>query len=164
MPPDLAALRGCRSLVHTPLSSPRAGLAQGRGEPRCLAAPDGTPLWVSDAEPGSAHDLAAARLHALPDLCQAARDGLPTLADTGYTGAGGGIHVPFREHPGLPVDTGISNQTCNTPPRPALHRRTRHGRTQTTLAHPPARHPQPQPDRSHHPSSTRPQSTPGDDP
>ncbi|WP_371656731.1 MULTISPECIES: transposase family protein [unclassified Streptomyces] len=83
------------------------------GNVQFLAAPDGTPLWVSDVEPGSTHDLAAARIHALPDLYQAARDGLPTLADIGYIGAGGGIHVPFRKHPDLPGDIGLGNETYN---------------------------------------------------
>ncbi len=83
------------------------------GNAQFLAAPDGTPLWISDVEPGSAHDLTAAPIHALPDLYQAARDGLPTLADIGYIGAGAGIHVPFRKHPDLPGDIGISNQTFN---------------------------------------------------
>ncbi|WP_443065055.1 hypothetical protein [Streptomyces sp. NBC_00576] len=33
-----------------------------------LSAPDGTPLWVSDVEPGSTPDITAARIHALPAL------------------------------------------------------------------------------------------------
>ncbi|MEU4172996.1 transposase family protein, partial [Streptomyces sp. NPDC026665] len=83
------------------------------GNVQFLAAPDGTPLRVSDAEPGSTHDLAAARTHALPDLYPAAHDGLPTLADIGYISADGGIHIPFHKHPDLPGDVGISNQTYN---------------------------------------------------
>ncbi|PPK90165.1 DDE superfamily endonuclease [Kineococcus xinjiangensis] len=57
---------------------------------------DGRPLWVSPVEPGSTHDLTAARVHALPALYAAARHGVPTLADKGYTGAGAGIRVPVR--------------------------------------------------------------------
>ncbi|CAM5607502.1 transposase family protein [Streptomyces aurantiogriseus] len=53
------------------------------GNVQFLSAPDGTPLWVSDVEPGSTPDLTAARLHVLPALYKAAADGLPTLADTG---------------------------------------------------------------------------------
>lgn len=78
-----------------------------------LTAPDGTPLWVSDVDPGSTHGLAAVRIHALPALYQATRDGLPTLADIGYIGAGGGIRIPFRKHPDLPSDTGLTNRTYN---------------------------------------------------
>jgi hypothetical protein len=83
------------------------------GNVQFLAAPDGTPLWVSDVEPGSTHDLSAARLHALPALYHAAVHGLPTLADIAYPGAGAGIHVPFREHPDLPGGLGPNNQTYN---------------------------------------------------
>ncbi|MFE7394236.1 transposase family protein [Streptomyces sp. NPDC057582] len=36
------------------------------GNVQFLSAPDGTPLWVSDAEPGSTPDITAARIHALP--------------------------------------------------------------------------------------------------
>lgn len=57
------------------------------GNVQFLAAPDGTPLWVSDTEPGSTPDITAARLHAFPALYKAAADGLPTLADKGYIGS-----------------------------------------------------------------------------
>lgn len=66
------------------------------GNVQFLSAPDGTPLWVSDVEPGSTPDITAARIHALPALYKAAADGLPTLADKGYIGAGIGILVPVR--------------------------------------------------------------------
>ncbi|MZE54940.1 IS5/IS1182 family transposase, partial [Streptomyces sp. SID5770] len=62
-----------------------------------LAAPDGTPLWLSDAEPGSVPDITAARTHCLPALYKAAADGLSTLADSGYQSAGIGIHHPFKK-------------------------------------------------------------------
>ena len=62
-----------------------------------LSAPDGTPLWVSDAEPGSVPDITAARAHCLPALYKAAADGLPTLADAGYQDAQIGIHHPFKK-------------------------------------------------------------------
>ncbi len=45
------------------------------GNVQFLAAPDGTPLWVSDAEPASIPDITAARTHALPALYQAAAGG-----------------------------------------------------------------------------------------
>ena len=61
------------------------------GNIQFLSAPDGTPLWVSDVEPGSTPDITAARLHA---LYKAAADGLPTPADKGYQGAGIGVHTP----------------------------------------------------------------------
>ena len=70
------------------------------GNVQFLSSPDGTPLWVSDVEPGSTPDITAARIHALPALYKAATDGLPTLADKGYIGAGIGIHVPVRRPKG----------------------------------------------------------------
>lgn len=83
------------------------------GNVQFITAPDGTPLWVSEVEPGSVHDLTAARIHALPALYVAARDGLPTLADLGYTGAGIGIHTPFRPHPDISSPLAVDNRTHN---------------------------------------------------
>src|SRR5215510_2920055 len=61
-------------------------------------APTGFPLWVSDVEPGSVHDLTAARIHALPALYHAAKD-LPTLADPGLPGCGHRYpHPPQTAH------------------------------------------------------------------
>jgi len=68
----------------------------------------GFPIWTSPVEPGSTHDIAAARIHALPALYRAASLGLPTLADKGYTGAGIGIHVPFKGQ-----NLGVKNQVRN---------------------------------------------------
>ena len=56
------------------------------GNIQAVLAPDGFPLWVSDVEPGSVHDITAARRHALPALYRAAAADLPTLADPGYDG------------------------------------------------------------------------------
>jgi len=66
------------------------------GNIQVLTDPTGYPEWVSDVEPGSTHDITAARAHALPALYPAAAAGLPTLTDKGYTGAGIGIHVPTK--------------------------------------------------------------------
>ena len=82
------------------------------GNIQAVLAPDGFPLWVSDVEPGSVHDITAARAHALPALYRAAAAGLPTLADPGYDGAGIGIHIPVRQPPGgrdLDIDTRTRN-------------------------------------------------------
>ena len=83
------------------------GLVQG------VMRPDGVPVWLSDVEPGTVHDLTAARTHALPALYAAASQlDLPTLADGGYTGAGIGVHVPARQPGGtqvLDVDTRTRN-------------------------------------------------------
>jgi hypothetical protein len=66
------------------------------GNVQAVLAPDGFPLWVSPVEPGSVHDITAARAHALPALYRAATD-LPTLADPGYDGAGIGIGMPVKQ-------------------------------------------------------------------
>jgi hypothetical protein len=82
------------------------------GNIQAVLAPDGFPLWISDAEPGSVHDLTAARIHALPALYQAAAAKLPTLADPGYEGAGIGILIPVKQPPGgreLDIDTRTRN-------------------------------------------------------
>ena len=82
------------------------------GNIQAVLAPDGFPLWISDVEPGSVHDLTAARIHALPALYWAAAAQLPTLADPGYDGAGIGIHIPVKQPPGgreLDIDTRTRN-------------------------------------------------------
>jgi DDE superfamily endonuclease len=82
------------------------------GNVQAVTAPDGFPLWISPAEPGSVHDITAARAHALPALYHAAATGLPTLADPGYDGAGIGIHMPARQ-PAGGRDLDISTRTRN---------------------------------------------------
>jgi hypothetical protein len=83
------------------------------GNIQAVSAPDGFPLWVSHAEPGSVHDITTARVHALPALCHAAADALPTLADPGYAGAGIGIYTPVKQPPGG-QDLDINTRSRNT--------------------------------------------------
>jgi hypothetical protein len=80
------------------------------GNVQALAAPGGVPLWVSDVLPGSTHDLTAARELVLPGARPYLKD-LPILADSGYEGAGAGVHVPVRKpHRGeLDTDTKTRN-------------------------------------------------------
>lgn len=69
------------------------------GNIQALCDPTGFPLWISEVEPGSTHDLTAARAHVLGALYWAtAHLGLPTLADSGYEGAGIGVLTPIK-HP-----------------------------------------------------------------
>jgi hypothetical protein len=83
------------------------------GNIQAVIAPDGFPLWVSEAEPGSVHDITAARIHALPGLYRAAATGLPTLADPGYDGAGIGIHIPVKQPAnGRDLDTGTRTRNA----------------------------------------------------
>lgn len=61
--------------------------------------PDGLPVWTSEAMPGHLHDLTCAQhLNITGALYWAASElGLPTLADSGYEGAGLGIHTPYKQ-------------------------------------------------------------------
>ena len=70
------------------------------GNVQAVMRPDGLPLWADPAEPGSVHDITAARLHALPALYRAAALGMPCLADSGYEGAGIGILTPVKKPAG----------------------------------------------------------------
>lgn len=82
------------------------------GNIQAVLAPDGFPLWISEAEPGSVHDITAARRHALPALYHAAAADLPTLADPGYDGAGIGVHMPVKQPAGgqeLDINTRTRN-------------------------------------------------------
>jgi DDE superfamily endonuclease len=83
------------------------------GNIQAVLAPDGFPLWLSEVEPGSVHDITAARAHALPALYHAAATaGLPTLADLGYDGAGIGVHIPVKQPAGgqeLDINTRTRN-------------------------------------------------------
>ena len=76
-----------------------SGKAHGHGgNIQALTAPDGFPLWVSEVEPGSVHEMRAARTHVLGALYWAACHlELPTLADGGYDGAGIGVFTPVRQ-------------------------------------------------------------------
>jgi hypothetical protein len=82
------------------------------GNVQVVCDPAGFPVWTSPVEPGSTHDITAARAHALPALYHAAKHGLPTLTDKGYTGAGIGIHVPAKGR-ALDPDTATRNDLLN---------------------------------------------------
>jgi hypothetical protein len=82
------------------------------GNIQAVASPTGFPLWVSPAEPGSVHDITAARIHALPALYRSAALGLPALADPGYQGAGIGIKIPAKQ-PEDGRDLDLGNRTRN---------------------------------------------------
>ena len=83
------------------------------GNVQAVIRPDGLPLWAPQAEPGHVHDITAARVHALPALYRAAALGMPTLADSGYEGAGIGIHVPVKS-PGGSQELAPDNQARNS--------------------------------------------------
>ena len=75
------------SVKGEPIDAWYSGKAhQHAGNLQALSAPGGLPLWIGEVEPGSVHDLTAARTHVLGALYAAAAAGLPTLADSGYDG------------------------------------------------------------------------------
>jgi hypothetical protein len=85
------------------------------GNVQALMRPDGLPMWVSDVLPGHLHDLTCARTAGvLGALYWAASQlDLPTLADSGYDGAGQGVHPPIKQ-PGDGQVLGPDNQTYNS--------------------------------------------------
>ncbi len=72
------------------------------GNAQSITRPDGFPVWLSEVAPGHDHDLAVARdqqiITALVWAATALK--LPALADSGYEGAGQGIHTPIKTPPG----------------------------------------------------------------
>jgi hypothetical protein len=75
-----------------------------------ISGPGGIPLWISEALPGNVHDLAAARELVLPVLRPYLQH-MPCLADSGYDGAGHGMHTPVKKprHGDLDPDTKCRN-------------------------------------------------------
>ena len=83
------------------------------GNVQAVTRPDGLPLWAGPAEPGSVHDLTAARRHALPALYRAAALRMPALADLGYEGAGTGVLTPVKRPAGnQELDTGTRTRNA----------------------------------------------------
>jgi hypothetical protein len=91
------------------------------GNVQAVIRPDGLPVWVSQVAPGHRHDLTVARdtdvVGAL-NWAASALD-LPTLADSGYDGAGQGIKTPIKQ-PAAGQVLAADNQAYNV-----LHRATR---------------------------------------
>jgi hypothetical protein len=69
------------------------------GNVQALMRPDGLPIWLSDVAPGHRHDLSVARDAGLLGALywSASQLHLPALADSGYEGAGRGIHTPIKQ-------------------------------------------------------------------
>ena len=66
-------------------------------------------MYTGPVEPGSTHDITAARLHVPPALYRSAWLGMPVLADKGYQGAGIGILVPTKNPNPTPDE-----EACNS--------------------------------------------------
>ena len=67
-----------------------------------LADPKGFPVWSSQVEPGSTHDITAARKYCLGALYKAAAVGVQT-PDKGYQGAGVWVHCPVKAATSTPT-------------------------------------------------------------
>ena len=91
------------------------------GNVQAVIRPDGVPIWVSDVAPGHLHDLTVARDAGVIGALNwaASQLDLPTLADSGYDGAGQGIKTPIKQPAGGQV-LAPDNHASNT-----LHRATR---------------------------------------
>jgi hypothetical protein len=59
--------------------------------------PGGRLLWLSPALPGRTHDLTAARTHRIIRICE--RQGVPTVADLAYKGAGPWLTTGIKRSP-----------------------------------------------------------------
>ncbi|MFF4879683.1 transposase family protein [Micromonospora sp. NPDC000668] len=119
--------------------------------------PDGLPVWTSSAMPGHLHDLACAQQLDITGALYWAASALdlPTLADSGYEGAGQGIHTPYKQ----PADgrrLAVDNRTYNAAlrsmrclgergfailTRPLAHTRPQHRQPTTGRRHRPRRSP-----------------------
>jgi len=85
------------------------------GNVQAVIRPDGVPIAVSQVAPGHLHDLTVARDTGVVGALNwaAAQLDLPTLADSGYEGAGHGIKTPIKQ----PTDGQVlapDNQAYNT--------------------------------------------------
>jgi hypothetical protein len=91
------------------------------GNVQAVIRSDGLPIWVSDVAPGHLHDLTVARNAGVIGALNwaATQLDLPTLADSGYEGAGQGIRTPVKQPAGGQA-LASDNQAYN-----ALHRATR---------------------------------------
>ncbi len=91
------------------------------GNVQAVMRPDGQPIFVADVAPGHRHDLTVARdTDVIGALNWAAAElDLPTLADSGYEGAGQGVRTPVKQPAGGQI-LATDNQAYN-----ALHRATR---------------------------------------
>jgi hypothetical protein len=69
------------------------------GNVQAVIRPDGQPIFVSEVAPGHLHDLTVARDAGVIGALHwaAAQLDLPTLADSGYDGAGQGIKTPVKQ-------------------------------------------------------------------
>ena len=126
------------------------------GNIQAVMRPDGIPIWTSDAAPGHLHDLTVARdtgvIGAL--YWAAAQLDLPTLADSGYEGAGQGIKTPIKQPADGHASPPTTRPTTRCCARPAASANAA-SPCSPAAGEPSTRHRQPPPNRRTRPSRTR---------
>jgi hypothetical protein len=122
------------------------------GNIQAVIAPSGFPLWVSEVEPGSVHDITAARLHALPGLYRAAAADLPSLAIPATTAPAWASSSRSSSHPAHGTRRQYPHPQCHSA-LAALPGRTRVCPAHRPVAYSPAHHRKPQQNRRHRPAS-----------
>src|SRR3954454_3740 len=97
------------------------------GNVQAVIRPDGVPIAVSEVAPGHRHDLTVARDAGVIGALNwaASQLDLPTLADSGYDGAGQGIKTPIKQPAGGQVLAPRQPRLQHPPPGHPLPRRTR---------------------------------------
>jgi hypothetical protein len=85
------------------------------GNVQAVMRPDGQPIWTSEVLPGHLHDMTCARATGVLGALywSASQLDLPALADSGYDGAGQGMHTPIKQPAGGQV-LAPDNQTYNS--------------------------------------------------
>ena len=81
---------------------------------QAIMLPNGLPIWTAAAMPGHLHDLTCAQkvdITAALNWAAAELD-LPTLADSGYEGAGHGIKTPTKQ-PSEGTPLAVTNRSVN---------------------------------------------------
>ncbi|TCM46921.1 DDE superfamily endonuclease [Kribbella sp. VKM Ac-2568] len=128
---------------------------QHGGNVQVLTDPTGYPVGVSDVEPGSTHDITAARIHALPALYPAATHGLPTRPTRATQAQAPGSTPPPRATTSPPTITPGTGRSTHYAPRQNAPTP-----CSTHLESPRARHPRPLENRPDHHRSTGATQTP----
>ncbi len=81
---------------------------------QAIMLPNGLPIWTADVIPGHVHDLTCAQTLGVTAALNwaAAELDLPTLADSGYEGAGHGIKTPTKQ-PAEGKPLAVANRAVN---------------------------------------------------
>ena len=125
------------------------------GNIQAVMAPDGFPLWVSEVEPGSVHDITAAPCTPCPRSTRPPRPGCPPWLTPVMTAPASAYTSRSSSHPAGRSSYRYPHRQ-RAAPLAALPGRTRVRPAHRPLAHPPAHHRQPLQDRRYRPRRPRP--------